>query len=832
LIYPENFEEKIGFSRISEIIKEKCLFAPGREKVMEMQMLTEHGAILRELQLVEEFLTIENGEKDFPLHQFHDNREALKKAAIEGTHLVEEEVAGLAKSLESVRLIVRFFEADKQEQFPQLSALAKTVRLFPYVSERIQKILNKHGKIRDNASPELSGIRRDITAKQSGVSRQLQRILKKAQTLGWVEEDASATFRNGRPVIPVAASYKRSLGGMVHDESATGKTAYIEPAEVVELTNEIRELEYAERREIIRILTQFTSDIRPYIPELESLGDFLAQVDFIRAKALFAKRLHAVRPELKEGQLLDWSVAIHPLLYIALQQSGREVVPLNIQLDPGNRILLISGPNAGGKSVCLQTVGLLQYMCQCGLLVPVDESSRFGIFSGIFIDIGDEQSIDNDLSTYSSHLLNMKNFLRYAESDTLCLIDEFGTGTEPMLGGAIAEAILEALNQAGTFGVLTTHYTNLKHFAASSDGIINGAMLFDNHKMQPLYELQTGKPGSSFAFEIARKIGLPESVLQTAGDKVGQDHIDFDKHLKEVLRDKKYWERKRQKIRQSEKKLEELMLKYEEELSQSEKKRKALISEAKEKAANILSGANRQIENTIREIKESNADKERTRQARQKLEQFRQETEAEEEVKADQLSREYSAMKRREEDLANKRPDIRMKTRNSKRSSTEIPVDLTILVGDMVKMKDQELPGEVVELRGKNAVVAFGNLKTNTKLDRLIKLTPDEAEEGRVVTSTKSNLGDWEVSRRRLSFSPQLDVRGKRADDALQMVSEFVDEAIMVGASEIAILHGKGDGILRQVIRDHLASLRLADWFGDEHVDRGGAGITLVRFAT
>jgi DNA mismatch repair protein MutS2 len=832
LIYPENFEDKIGFSRIRELIAEHCLFDPGRERVASMRMLDDYERVALELDRVEEFRRIELSNEDFPVHQFHDNRESLRKATIEGTHLEVDEVAGLARSLESVRLIVKFFEGDRKEEYPRLKELSGRVKLFPYVTERIQKILNKHFRIRDNASPDLTRIRRDITVKQSSVSKQLQRILKKAQSEGWVEEDAAATFRNGRPVIPVSASYKRSMGGLVHDESATGKTAYIEPAEVVELTNEIRELEYAERREVLKILTVFTDDIRPYVPELLQLGDFLAEIDFVRARALFAKRIHGIRPQLKPEQTIDWVNAVHPLLFLALQQHDREVVPLTIRLDAVQRILLISGPNAGGKSVCLQTVGLLQYMCQCGLLVPADEASKFGLFSGIFIDIGDEQSIDNDLSTYSSHLMNMKHFVRHAASDTLCLIDEFGTGTEPMLGGAIAEAILETLNGSGTFGVLTTHYTNLKHFAASTDGIINGAMLFDNHRMQPLYELQVGKPGSSFAFEIARKIGLPEDVLQRAGEKVGQDHIDFDKHLKDVLRDKKYWERKRQKIRQSEKKLEELMGRYEEELNTSEKKRKALINEAKEKAERILAEANRAIENTIREIKESNAEKERTRQARKKLEQFQQDLGEEEKIENDKLSQEYAALKKKEEELGHRRPDIRKRTQQKRPVKTDQPADLNIRQGDMVRIRGQELPGEVVEVRGKNVTVAFGNLKTTTKLDQLEKLTSDEAESNRIEPAARNNLGDWEISRRRASFRPQLDVRGKRAEEALQMVSDFMDEAIMVGVAELSILHGKGDGVLRQVIREYLESTQLADWYGDEHVERGGAGITLVRLDT
>jgi len=829
LIYPSNFEDKIGFSRIRELVKENCLFEPGRELVDGLQMLDTVDAVKLQLDLVEEFRQIQLSDDDFPIHQFHDSRKALKKAAIEGTFLEVEEVAGLAKSLESVRLIVKFFEGREEDEFPELRKLSKSVKLYPFVSDRIGKILNKHGQIRDNASAELMQIRRTITAKQSSVTRMMNKLIKKAQSEGWVDEDIGATFRNGRPVIPVAASHKRSVNGLIHDESTSGKTVFIEPAEVVELSNEIRELEYSERREIIRILTEFTAAIRPYLGELTGMHHFLAEIDAIRARALFAIRINAIRPKLIGEPVLEWSNAIHPLLFLAFQASGRHVVPLNISLNEEGRILLISGPNAGGKSVCLQTVGLLQYMVQSGYLVPVEEQSRFGIFSSVFIDIGDEQSIDNDLSTYSSHLFNMKHFLRNAAADTLVLIDEFGTGTEPMLGGAIAESILENLNHIGTYGVLTTHYTNLKHFAASSDGIVNGAMLFDNHKMQPLYELQIGKPGSSFAFEIARKIGLPEEVLEKASDKVGQEHIDFDKHLRDILRDKKYWERKRQKIRQSEKKLEELMIRYEEELGISEKKRKELISEAKKEAEQLLADANRRIENTIREIKEAGAEREKTRAARKRLEEFKEEVGHQDAERVDELSKAYRGLKEKEAELISKRPDLYRKTKKQRGGPEKKRTDSTIRVGDMVVLEGQETPGDVAEIRGKNAVVIFGNLKSTVKISRL-KKTSEKSSQDKGAGRSGVNLGEWNVSKRRVMFKPEIDLRGKRAEEALQRMNEFIDEAIMVGAPEVRILHGKGDGILRQLIRDQLQVSDVVEWYGDEHVERGGAGITIVRF--
>ena len=828
MIYPEQFESKIGFDRIRELVKAHCLFDPGRERVDEMQFMTDYESILNELKLVEEFKEINQHEDEFPIHHFIDNREALKKAEVEGTYLLTEEVSGLLKSLDSIRAILHFFKSDDEEKYPVLAELCKPVKVFPFVGDRIQKILNKHGKIRDNASSTLHQIRRSQQDKQGAVSKKLNQVMSKAKREGWVDADVAPTYRNDRPVIPVMSGNKRKLGGMIHDESATGKTVFIEPAEVVELSNEIRELEYAERREIIQILLEFTADIRPYIPDLLSSQEFLTTIDFIRARAIFATRLEAIRPQLKDEQLFDWREARHPLLYLAHKAEKKEVVPLSFHLSDNNRILLISGPNAGGKSVCLKTIGLLQYMIQCGMLVPCSDSSVFGLFAGIFIDIGDEQSIDNDLSTYSSHLLNMKHFLKHAATDTLVLIDEFGTGTEPMLGGAIAESILEQLNLAGTSGIITTHYTSLKHYATSSEGIINGAMLFDNQKMQPLYQLQVGRPGSSFAFEIARKIGLPEEVLSNASEKVGQDHIDFDKHLREILRDKRYWEGKRQKIRQSERKLEELMGRYEQELQESEKQRKAIVKEAKAKADDMLSGANKKIEQTIREIKEAEAEKERTREVRKELEEFREELEVEKGKEEQKVEKQLKEIRRKGSELETRRPDLRQRSRKTL-AQKQVKEDPEIRVGDLVRIGGQEAVGEVMEIKGKNCVVAFGMLKTNTKPGKLEKIMSEEAGRLRSRERSKVNLGDWNVSTRRVQFRPDIDLRGKRADEAMEIVVDFIDEAIMVNARDLRILHGKGNGILRQLIREYLRSVDLVEWYGDAHMDQGGAGITVVR---
>ncbi|MFH0758926.1 MAG: Smr/MutS family protein [Bacteroidota bacterium] len=828
MIYPGQFETKIGFDRIRELVKSHCLFDPGKERVDRMVFMTDFERLEKELALTDEFRRICLEEDEFPIQHFIDNREAIRKAGVEGTYLLEEEVFGLVKSLDSVRAILHFFKSDDQEKYPALQELCKPVKVFPFVQDRIQKVLNKHGKIRDNASATLQKIRRSQQAMQGAVSKKMNQVLIKAQREGWADADAAPTFRNDRPVIPVMAGSKRKLGGLVHDESATGKTVFIEPVEVVELSNQIRELEYAERREIIRILMDLTADLRPYLPDLLTTQDFLSAIDFIRAKALFSVRIKGCKPSLANKQLFDWKEARHPLLYLAHQAEQKEVVPLTFRLSDANRILVISGPNAGGKSVCLKTIGLLQYMLQCGVLVPCKEESVFGLFAGIFIDIGDEQSIDNDLSTYSSHLLNMKYFIGHAAADTLVLIDEFGTGTEPMLGGAIAESILELLNRSGTSGIITTHYTNLKHYATSAQGIVNGAMLFDNQKMKPLYQLQVGNPGSSFAFEIARMIGLPEEVLTGASEKVGKDHIDFDKNLREILRDKKYWEGKRQKIRQSEKKLEELMVRYERELEESEKQRKVIVKEARQQADALLSGANRKIEQTIREIREAEAEKERTRELRKDLESFKEHMEVEKGKEEERVENRLKEIRQRGRELESRRPDLKQQSHQilARRKEKEDP---EIRVGDMVRIKGQEAAGEVLEVKGKKCTVAFGMLKTSANLDQVEKIGGEEAGRLRIRDRSKTDLGSWDVGMRRVNFRPDIDLRGKRADEAMELVVDFIDEAIMVSARELRILHGKGNGVLRQLIREYLHTVDLVEWYGDEDIQRGGTGITVVR---
>ena len=639
MIYPQNFEQKIGFDQIRQLLKIKCLSTLGEERVDQMDFSDDYNEINRRLEQVTEFVRITQEEDDFPNQYFFDVRPSLKRIRVEGMYMDEQELFDLRRSLETIRDIVRFLQQTDDEEdtdndathspYPALHELAGDIMVFPQLITRINNILDKFGKVKDNASSELLRIRRELASTTGSISRSLNNILRAAQSEGYVDKDVAPTMRDGRLVIPVAPGMKRKIRGIVHDESATGKTVFIEPAEVVEANNRIRELEGEERREIIRILTEFSATVRPQVPAILQSYEFLAEIDFIRAKALLGIDFKAIKPSFENRQVIDWFEAVHPLLQMSLAKHNKKVVPLDIELNTGQRILLISGPNAGGKSVCLKTVGLLQYMLQCGMLVSMHERSHSGIFSSIFIDIGDEQSIEDDLSTYSSHLTNMKNMMKYCNEKSLILIDEFGGGTEPQIGGAIAEAVLKRFNAKKTFGVITTHYQNLKHFAEDHEGVVNGAMLYDRHEMRALFQLQIGNPGSSFAVEIARKIGLPEEVIADASEIVGSEYIQSDKYLQDIVRDKRYWETKRQNIRKREKIMEETIARYEKELEELDKSRKEILKKAREDAEQLLQESNAKIENTIRTIKEAQAEKERTRTARQELTDFRQQIEDE-----------------------------------------------------------------------------------------------------------------------------------------------------------------------------------------------------------
>lgn len=826
MLYPENFEEKLHLNKIRETLKSLCLSESGMQLVDGMQFLTDYDEVCRRLSLTDEMHRIITSTDEFPAGEFPDLSEPLQRIRIEGMYLEEAELLALASLLSLARDTVRFFEKTDEASFPLLKQMSAEVPVFPVLLERIENIFDRHGRIRDNASAELASIRHNILSTQSTVARRLSSILKQAQTDGIVESDAAISMRDGRAVIPVPAANKRRLNGIVLDESSTGRTSFIEPAEVVALNNELRELSYAERREIIKILTDLSTTIRPYIPEIQQSIEYLSLMDFLRAKAKYALSIDAVLPKIENRQGFYWSSARHPLLHSQLKAHGKSVVPLDIELEaPLQRILIISGPNAGGKSVCLQTVGIIQYMLQCGMLVPMEETSKMGIFNELFIDIGDEQSIENDLSTYSSHLSNMKFFVRNATSSTLLLIDEFGTGTEPVLGGAIAESVLQELNRKEAFGVITTHYTNLKHFAAQTDGIHNGAMLFDTHAIQPLFRLQMGQPGSSFAFEIARKIGLPESILADAKEKMGQEHLDFDKHLREIVRDKRYWEQKRQTVHDTEKRLSEVLERYNAELQNVRRERREILEKARQQSELLLSEANRRIENTIREIRESQAEKQHTKEIRENLETFRSEINEQTTVQADDvIERKIAKIKERERRKENRKP------KSSQPKNVEIEQKETpIAIGDMVSIDgDANRIGEILQINRSEAVVAMGSLSSTIKLSRLKKISNSAARRQQKQQITIASSVSEAVRQKKLTFRPELDVRGMRSDEALEKVAEFIDEATICEQTHLSILHGKGNGILRQQIRQYLRSLPNIREVRDEHVQFGGAGITIV----
>ena len=784
------------------------------------------------LNQVAEFVRIIQEEDNFPDQFFFDVRPSLKRIRIEGMYMDEQELFDLRRSLETIRDIIRFLQRNYEEEpdciYTSLKKLAGDITVFPQLITKIDGILNKYGKIKDNASTELSRIRRELANTMGSISRSLNSILRNAQSEGYVDKDVAPTMRDGRLVIPVAPGLKRKIKGIVHDESASGKTVFIEPAEVVEANNRIRELEGDERREIIRILTEFSNTLRPSIPEILQSYEFLAEIDFIRAKSHFAIQTNSIKPSLENEQLLDWTMAVHPLLQLSLAKHGKKVVPLDIELNLKRRILIISGPNAGGKSVCLKTVGLLQYMLQCGMLVPMHERSHVGLFGSIFIDIGEEQTIEDDLSTYSSHLTNMKIMMKNCNERSLILIDEFGGGTEPQIGGAIAEAVLKRFNIKGTFGVITTHYQNLKHFAEDHEGVVNGAMLYDRHLMQALFQLQIGNPGSSFAVEIARKIRLPEDVIADASEIVGSEYINADKYLQDIVRDKRYWEGKRQTIRQREKHMEETIARYQAEMEELQKSRKEIIRQAKEEAERLLQESNARIENTIRTIKEAQAEKEKTRLVRQELADFRESidnlTSKEQE---DKIARKMEKLKEKQ----NRKKEKKQNGTKEQPAVQQTPKATPITEGCPVRIKGQSSVGEVLEINGKNAVVAFGSIKTTVKTERLERSNAVPQKQESAKSSFVSNQTQDSMYEKKLNFKQDIDVRGMRGDEALQAVTYFVDDAILVGMSRVRILHGTGTGILRTLIRQYLQTIPGVRHFADEHIQLGGAGITVVDLA-
>ena len=795
VIYPDNYEHKIGFKRIREMLSGLCISQMGLEKADEMAFSCDKALIVKSLEQTEEFLRLLQTGVPFPVRDFHDLREAFHQIQIEGTCLSVEDLFALKPSLNVLEAILRFGRSESANEFPQLKSLIENIFIDRSIFTEANRLVDDKGEIPDNASTELLEIRQSIRRKQGGIEKRIRQIMGDAKTAGWVDQKSEITIRDGRLVIPVKASDKRAIRGFIHDESATGQTVYIEPAEIFDTSNEIKELEYAERREIHRILMAFTRLLRPYLSELRKAWNMLGEIDFIRSKALLAQQIGGVKPEIHDTPYINWQQARHPLLEQKLKAQGKQVVPLDLRLDNTERILVISGPNAGGKSVCLKTTGLLQYMLQCGLMPPMRVDSQCGLFESLFIDIGDEQSILDDLSTYSSHLINMKALLEHADGNTLFLIDEFGTGTEPQLGGAIAEAILLELNKKQSFGMVTTHYANLKLLADNHEGIINGAMLFDTKFMQPMYLMVTGKPGSSFAFEIAKKIGFPKQILDDAANITGDQHLKFEKQLQQLEVDKKTIRKKEQDLRIADQLLTEVVEKYKGLLAELEGKKKQYLREAAAEAQELIQKANSQIERTIKEIKEAQAEKTKTKEIRQNLEKTKQEIA--------QKAEEVAEVKKKEEG------------------------EVALKIGDTVCIEEMQVVGEILAISDTDATILFDTVKLRTSPDKLRKVSRAEARK----TLRRWQAGIAEDLREKAEhFELTLDVRGKRAEEALDIVDKYLDEAKLLSIKEVSILHGKGNGILRKLIREKLSHNRDIDRFCDASLETGGTGITRVYF--
>ncbi len=839
MIYPKAFEEKIGFGEVRSMLRDCCLGPLGREEVDSMAFSADAGAINEWLLQVRELRDLLGRDDAFPALQYVDPREALLRLRPLGTRLDEEELHGLGRSLGLVHDMVRHLgpkgdpgdPGDGGPRYPALGRLAEGVVTYPDLVGEIDRILDEHGRMRDCASVELGRIRSEIARAEGSITRVLYGILRAAQGEGLVERDVSPAMRDGRLVIPVTQGLKRKIRGIVHDESSSGKTVFIEPAEVVEANNRVRELEADERREVARILTEFANRVRPHIGPMLASFSFLGAMDLVVAKARLAGRLGATEPEVAADPVMDWVGATHPLLALSLSRQGKAAVPLDITLTPERRILVISGPNAGGKSVCLKTVGLLQYMLQCGLSIPVGERSLTGTFSGILMDIGDEQSIEDDLSTYSSHLVNMRNMMRFSGERSLLLIDEFGSGTEPQIGAAIAEAVLRQFCARKAYGVITTHYQNLKRFADEHDGVVNGAMLYDRQRMSPLFQLSIGNPGSSFAIEIARKTGLPEDVIRDASEIVGSDYIRSDKYLQDIVRDKRYWEGKRQAIRKRERDLEEAIRKCEEGARELERDRKDVIGRAREQAQDLLRESNRRIENAIREIREAQAEREETKRIRGELAAFKAEVEEVDAASADgTVERKMRQLRQRNERKERRRKERAAKDGPGNPEPGDAPRDDggAVAVGDAVRIKGLTAVGTVHAVDGEMATVIFGGMRTKMRKDRLELAAGPEGDGRGPARASVARRTRETIDERSLSFRQDIDVRGMRGDEAVTAVTYFIDDAILVGVSRVRILHGTGTGILRQLIRQYLSTVPNVIGYRDEHVQFGGAGITVV----
>lgn len=832
MIYPANLEDKIDFAAVRADVRDRCLCALGEALCDEMTFCSDATEVRRRLDCVEEMGMALRADKPFVMDRLHDSTPSLKALEVEGNWLSAKEFMSLRSGLEMMDSIRRFFKVPSEEissekagagaPYPELSVLTHELSSFPELVRSINTVIDGHGEVRDNASVALADIRRGLRSMAGSIASALRRVMRKAVEEGILEPDATPSVRDGRQVIPVSPMYKRKIPGIVHDESASGKTFFIEPAEVVEANNRLRELEIEEQREIIRILSGLSASMRPCLPEMLLSYRILGQLDFIRAKALYAIDRGCNKPNLSRDPEIDWYGAFHPVLREVLGKQGREIVKLNISLTPAKRMLVVSGPNAGGKSVVLKTVAIVQYMAQCGLTPPLDSNSHVGVFDSIFMDIGDDQSIEDDLSTYSSHLRGMKLFLQKADSRSMALIDEFGAGTEPRIGGAIAEAILKKLAARGTWGVITTHFQNLKELAEDTPGLVNGSMLYDRQRMKPMFKLSVGTPGSSFAIEIARQTGLPEDVLADVEQIVGKGYLDMDRYLMDINRDRRYWGKKRADIHAKEKKIDALLEKYESDALELRSKRRELIDEARNQAKEIIAGTNAAIERTILEIRRSQAEKQATREARERL-------------KAEQ-SRTVDTKDSDNSEIIEKALKAAGKNRRHKgpnpagEISAPLSPELKIEPGSNVLLDGRGEPGRVISLEGKNALVAFGNLKTSVALSRL-RLTMKKTSSGTSDGSTFVSRSTYEDDRsRQLNFSQEIDVRGMRAAEAVQAVTYFIDDAVRFNTDRVRILHGTGTGALRQYIREYLNAVPEVRNYHDEDVRFGGAGITVVEF--
>ena len=828
MIYPANFEQRIGFDRIREQVIALCSMQSAREVIASEGFSTSFRAIEERLRLADQMRVVISMEHGADIGEQEDIAAIVDKIAVEGSYITEEEASILLRSLKSASSIVEFILSRKEGLYPDLQRITLGVGTYPELQRAIDRVVDEKGEVRSSASPELQEIRRAIREHEGMVAKRLQQVLQRAKASGIVEADAMLSIRDGHAVIPVSAANKRKIAGFIHDESATGRTFYVEPVEVVELNNELKELEYAQKREIVRILTELTAVLRLDVEGLARIEEYLTRMDALRAKARWALENGATKPIIStEGRLL-LRKARHPLLQQTLRAQRKEIVPLDMELNSERRILVISGPNAGGKSVCLKTTGLLQYMVQCGFLVPVLENSEFPLFKSLMIDIGDQQSLENDLSTYSSHLVNMKAMLHEASEHTLILIDEFGSGTEPTIGGAISESILEHFVECRSYGVITTHYANIKYFASRNEGVANGAMSFDVKNIQPLFSLEMGKPGSSFAIEVARKIGLPESIVRKAMDKAGEDHINLEKQLREIARDKRYWAEKRDRIRQTDRKVEQLEQTYTDRLQDIKEERRRILESARKEAEELITNANRTIENTIRTIRESQAEKELTRLARKELVSFAEGVDSSDKSADERIEREMERLARRRE-RREKRAEEREQNGGVVAKPQPESKPQVIEVGSKVKLEGQATPGVVQQIKGKKAQVAFGQMIVMVELSRLSIVSSSEYRAATRPTTARTVVS-VDIRERKLNFRDTIDVRGMRAVEALEAVEDLVDDALMVGVSTVTILHGKGTGALKEEIRRYLRTVKDVATVADDHADRGGAGITIVTF--